>query len=155
MPREHKPARQGQGLRIAIVVARFNELVTTRLLSGALDALAAHGVADEEIEVAWVPGSFEIPTAAMKMAHSGRYDAIVCLGAVIRGETAHFDHVSSAVTSGVARIGLETGIPTIFGVLTTDTIEQALARTGAKGSNHGYDYAVAAIEMANLLRDLG
>ena len=154
MPHEHKPSRNGHGLRIGIVVSRFNELVTTRLLSGALDALEVHGVAEKDIEIAWVPGSFEIATIATQMARSGRHDALICLGAVIRGETAHFDYVSSAATSGIARIGPETGVPAIFGVLTTDTVDQAMVRTGAKGSNHGFDYAIAAIEMANLMRTL-
>jgi 6,7-dimethyl-8-ribityllumazine synthase len=154
VPREIRPKRDGHGLRIGIVVAQFNELITARLLSGALDALKVHGVADEDVDVAYVPGSFEIPTTAMAMAKSGRYNAVVCLGAVIRGETAHFDYVSSGVTSGIARIGPETGVPAIFGVLTTDTIEQALVRTGAKGANKGFDAAVAAIEMANLQRQL-
>ena len=154
MPNEIIPSFDGSGMRMGIVVARFNELITDRLLSGALKALAAHGVSDGDIDVASVPGSFEIGTVAMKMAKSGHYSAIICLGAVIRGQTAHFEYVSSAATSGVARIGPETGVPAVFGVLTTDTIEQALARTGAKGSNRGADAASAAVEMANLMRKL-
>ena len=140
---------------MAIVVARFNEAITRQLLAGAQDALARHGVDPQDVDVAWVPGSFEIPVAAKKLAASGRYQAVVCLGAVIRGETPHFEYIASQVSSGVARVGLETGIPTIFGVLTTDTVEQALDRAGLKAGNKGYDAAVAALEMANLLRSLG
>jgi 6,7-dimethyl-8-ribityllumazine synthase len=141
----------GHGLRIGIVVARFNEIVTGYLLGGARDALRRHGVADDDVDVAWVPGSFEVPLAAKKLAETGRFAAVVCLGAVIRGETDHYDHVAGAVTSGVARVGLDTGIPTIFGILTTDTVEQALNRSGLKAGNIGYDAAVVAIEMATLL----
>ena len=144
----------GTGLRIGIVVARFNDTITRRLLDGALDGLRRHGVADDNVNVVWVPGSFEIPVAARKIAGSGRFDAVVCLGAVIRGDTGHYDHVASGVTSGVARVGLETGVPTIFGVLTTDTVEQALDRAGLKSGNKGYEAATSAIEMANLFRDL-
>ena len=143
-----------RGMRFAVVVARFNELITDRLLEGALGALDGHGVADEDVDVARVPGSFELGTVAMRMARSGRYAAVICLGAVIRGETAHFDYVAKAATEGVGRIGPETGVPAIFGVLTTDTVEQAMARTGAKGSNRGADAANAAIETANLMRRL-
>jgi 6,7-dimethyl-8-ribityllumazine synthase len=142
----------GQGLRIAIVIARFNELVTGHLLSGALDALRRHGVADDDVTVAWVPGSFEIPVTAKKLAETGAYGAVICLGAVIRGETDHYDHVAGSVTSGVAQVGLQTGVPTIFGILTTDTVEQALNRAGLKSGNNGHHAAVAAIEMASLLR---
>ncbi|MBI4328725.1 MAG: 6,7-dimethyl-8-ribityllumazine synthase [Chloroflexi bacterium] len=152
MPKELKPLRTAQGLRFGIVVAHFNDLVTTQLLRGALEGLEAHGVDTEAVEVVWVPGSFEIPTAAMKMAKSGRFDAVICLGAVIRGETTHYDHITSAATSGIARVGVETGVPTIFGLVTTDTLEQALTRAGGKGSNKGFDAAVAAIEMANAMR---
>jgi 6,7-dimethyl-8-ribityllumazine synthase len=144
----------GQGLSIAVVVARFNELVTRALLSGAQDGLARHGVEPEGVDVAWVPGSFEIPLAARKLAESGRYQAVVCLGAVIRGETPHFDHVANQASSGIARVALDTGVPVIFGVLTADTLEQAMERAGGKMGNKGYDAAVAAIEMANLMRGL-
>lgn len=155
MPQEITPSRQGRGLYVGVVVARFNEFVTKRLLEGALEALTSHEVEGDDIDVAWVPGSFEIPTAAMAMARSGKYNAIVCIGAVIRGETAHFDYVSSAVTKGVGQVNLETGVPTVFGVLTTDTVEQALVRSGAMESNRGYDAGVAAIEMVDVLRRIG
>ncbi|HZQ97805.1 MAG TPA: 6,7-dimethyl-8-ribityllumazine synthase [Chloroflexota bacterium] len=144
----------GAGMRVGIVVARFNELITRNLLDGARDALRRGGVADDDVTVAWVPGSFEIPLVAKTMACSGRYDAVVCLGAVIRGATAHFDHVAGQAASGVARAGLDTGVPVIFGILTTDTIDQALERVGAKGTNRGADAAFAALEMASLLRQL-
>ncbi len=153
-PREIQLTREGQGLRVGVVVARFNEFVTTRLLKGALGALMDNGVDEDDILVTQVPGSFEIPTVAMAMARSGKYDAIVCIGAVIRGETSHFDYVSSAVTRGVGRVSLDTGVPAVFGVLTTDTLEQALVRSGGAGSNRGYDAGVAAVEMANLLKQL-
>ena len=141
----------GQGLAIAIVVARFNGIVTGYLLDGAREALRRHGVADDDVDVAWVPGSFEIPLVAKRLGDTGRYAAVICIGAVIRGETDHYDHVAGSVTSGIARVGLDTGVPTIFGVLTTDTVEQALNRSGLKAGNNGYDAAVAAIEMATLL----
>ena len=144
----------GQGLAIAIVVSRFNELVTRALLAGAQDGLARHGVEPEGVDVAWVPGSFEIPLAARKLAESGRYQAVICLGAVIRGETPHFDQVANQASSGIARAALDTGVPVIFGVLTTETLEQALERAGGKMGNKGYAAAVAAIEMANLMRGL-
>jgi len=144
----------GEGLSIAIVVSRFNELVTRALLAGAQDGLARHGVEPDSVDVAWVPGSFEIPLAARKLAESGRYQAVVCLGAVIRGETPHFDHVANQASSGISRVALDTGVPVIFGVLTADTLEQAMERAGGKMGNKGYDAAVAAIEMANLMRGL-
>jgi len=144
----------GQGLSIAIVVARFNELVTRPLLSGAQDGLARHGVEPEDVDVAWVPGSFEIPVTARMLAESGRYQAVICLGAVIRGETPHFDQVANQASSGIARVALDTGLPVIFGIITADTLEQALERAGGKMGNKGYDAAVAAIEMANLMRGL-
>lgn len=143
-----------EGLRFGIVAARFNEFITNKLVGGALDALRRHGVQDDNIEIAWVPGAFEIPLIAQKMAQSGRYDAVICLGAVIRGSTPHFDYVSSEVTKGVASVGLQTKLPVIFGVLTTDTIEQAIERAGTKAGNKGFDAAVTAIETANLLREL-
>jgi 6,7-dimethyl-8-ribityllumazine synthase len=146
--------QSGQGLSIAIVVSRFNELVTRALLSGAQDGLASHGVEPEGVDVAWVPGSFEIPLTARKLAESGRYQAIVCVGAVIRGETPHFDQVANQASSGIARVALDTGVPVIFGIITADTLEQALERAGGKMGNKGYDAAVAAIEMANLMRGL-
>lgn len=145
----------GAGLKIAVVVGRFNRIVTGYLLEGAREALRRHGVADDDVTVAWVPGSFEIPLVARRLAATGRYAAVVCLGAVIEGETDHYDHVAGAVTSGVARVGLDTGVPTIFGILTTHTVEQALNRAGLKSGNNGYEAAVAAIEMASLLRKLG
>jgi 6,7-dimethyl-8-ribityllumazine synthase len=145
----------GAGLKMAIVVARFNGIVTGYLLDGAKDALRRHGVADDDVDVAWVPGSFEIPLVAKRLAETGRYAAVICLGAVIRGETDHYDHVAGSVTSGVARVGLDTGVPTIFGVLTTDTVEQALNRSGLKAGNNGEHAAVAAIEMATLLAKVG
>jgi 6,7-dimethyl-8-ribityllumazine synthase len=142
----------GRDLRLAIVVARFNDLISERLLAGALDALRRHSVRDEDIDVVWVPGSFEIPAAARRLACTRRYDAIVCLGAVIRGATAHFDYVAGQAASGIAAVGREAGVPVIFGVLTTDTIEQAIERAGTKAGNKGYDAAVSAIEMANLFK---
>ena len=143
-----------EGLKFGIVAARFNEFITTKLLSGALDALTRHGAKDEDIAVAWVPGAFEIPFVAQRMARQGKYDAVICLGAVIRGATPHFDYVSAEVSKGVAQTALQTGVPTIFGVLTTDDIEQAIERAGTKAGNKGWDAAVTAIEMANLLRQM-
>ncbi|MBE3570699.1 MAG: 6,7-dimethyl-8-ribityllumazine synthase [Bacillales bacterium] len=144
----------GTGLKIGIVVSRFNEFITSKLVSGAEDALVRHGVNQEDIEVAWVPGAFEIPLIAKKMAESGRYDAVIALGTVIRGATAHFDYVSSEATKGVAQASLQTEVPVIFGILTTDTIEQAIERAGTKAGNKGSEAAVSAIEMANLLKQL-
>jgi 6,7-dimethyl-8-ribityllumazine synthase len=143
-----------QGLKVGIVVGRFNEFIGGKLLSGALDGLLRHGVEENNIEVSWVPGAFEIPLIAKKMAKSQKYDAVICLGAVIKGATPHFDYVSSEVTKGVASVSLETEIPVVFGVLTTDSIEQAIERAGTKAGNKGYDAAVTAIEMANLLKEL-
>lgn len=137
-------------LKYGIVVGRFNEFISSKLLGGALDALKRHGAKDEDIEVAWVPGAFEIPLITKKMAESQKYDAVITLGAVIRGSTPHFDYVCNEVAKGVASIGLETGVPTIFGVLTTDSIEQAVERAGTKAGNKGWDAATSAIEMANL-----
>lgn len=142
----------GTGLRVGIVVARFNEFITGRLLSGAEDALNRHGVNEEDVTVAWVPGAFEIPLVAKRLADSGKYDAVIALGTVIRGATPHFDYVNSEVSKGVASAGLQSGIPVIFGVLTTDTIEQAIERAGTKAGNKGWDSAVSAIEMANLFK---
>lgn len=140
-----------EGLRIAIVNARFNEFITQKLQSGALDSLLRHGVQAEDIDTAWVPGAFEIPLIAKKAAESGKYDAVICLGAVIRGNTPHFDYVSAEVSKGVAQVALETGVPVIFGVLTCDTIEQAIERAGTKAGNKGSEAAESAIEMANLI----
>lgn len=143
-----------EGLRFGVVVARFNDFLTTHLLDGAMDALKRHGGQEELIDVAWVPGSFEIPLVAQKMAASGHYDAIICLGAIIRGATPHFDYVAAEASKGVAKVGLDTGVPTIFGVITADTIEQGIERAGTKAGNKGWDAAVSAIEMANLISAL-
>lgn len=143
-----------EGFKFGIVVARFNEFITSKLLSGALDALKRHGAKDIDVDVAWVPGAFEIPLAAKKMAESTKYHAVICLGAVIRGSTSHYDYVCSEVSKGVATVGLSTGVPTIFGVVTTENIEQAIERAGTKAGNKGTDAAVSAIEMANLFRNL-
>lgn len=142
------------GLKMAIVVSRFNEFISTRLLDGAMDALRRHDADMENIDIAWVPGSFEIPLMASKLADSGRYDAIVCLGAVIRGSTPHFDYVASEVTKGIARVTLDKGVPAAFGIITADTIEQAVDRAGAKQGNKGWQAALTAVEMANLLRSM-
>ncbi|MCR8843015.1 6,7-dimethyl-8-ribityllumazine synthase [Paenibacillus sp. SC116] len=143
-----------EGLKYGVVAGRFNEFIVSKLVSGALDALKRHGVQDEEIDIAWVPGAFEIPLITQKLAESGKYDAIITLGAVIRGSTPHFDYVCSEVAKGVAQIGLKTGVPTIFGVLTTDSIEQAIERAGTKAGNKGWEAAATAIEMANLTKQL-
>ncbi|ATW24686.1 6,7-dimethyl-8-ribityllumazine synthase [Candidatus Formimonas warabiya] len=142
-----------EGLKFGIVVGRFNEFITGKLLSGALDALERHGASQADIEIVWVPGAFEIPLAAKKMANKN-YDAIICLGAVIRGATPHFDYVASEVAKGVAHVGLEQERPVIFGVITADSIEQAIERAGTKAGNKGWDAALAAIEMANLLKQI-
>ena len=144
----------GRGLKVAIVVARFNAFITEKLLDGAYDALRRHGVPAENVDVAWVPGSFETPLVAQWLAECQRYDAIICLGTVIRGATAHFDYVAGAAASGVATVGLSTDIPTIFGILTTETIEQAIERAGTKAGNKGFEAAVTAIEMANLRKEI-
>lgn len=143
-----------EGLRFAIVASRFNELIVKRLLGGALDALKRHGAAEESIDTAWVPGGFELPLVAGKLAESGKYDAVICLGAIIRGATPHFEFVASEAAKGIAQVALRTGMPVIYGVLTADTIEQAIERAGTKAGNRGADAALAAIEMANLLREL-
>lgn len=140
-----------QGLKFGIVVGRFNEFIGGKLLEGALDALKRHGVKEEDIDIAWVPGAFEIPLVAKKMAKSPKYDGVICLGAVIKGSTSHYDYVCSEVTKGIASVSLESEKPVIFGVLTTNTIEQAIERAGTKAGNKGYESAVSAIEMANLL----
>ena len=142
------------GLRFGFVVARFNSFITERLLAAALDAVERSGGADAACDVVWVPGSREIPAVAKELGSSGRYDAVVCLGAVIRGETTHYDYVAQEASKGIAQAGMDTGVPTIFGVLTCDTLEQAIDRAGAKGGNQGFEAAMAAIEMANLLKEL-
>lgn len=143
-----------KGKKFGVVVSRFNELISTQLLSGAQDCMLRHECKQEDITVAWVPGSFEIPLTAKKMAQSSSYDAIICLGAVIRGGTPHFDYISAEVSKGVAQVGLETGLPVIFGIITADTIEQALERAGTKAGNKGWDAALSAIEMANLMQKI-
>lgn len=145
----------GTGLKVGIVAARFNEFIVGKLVSGAEDALRRHGVSEDEIDIAWVPGAYEIPLIAQKMAKSGKYDMVLCLGAVIRGSTSHYDLVCNECAKGVAQVGLQTGLPVLFGVVTTDTIEQAIERAGTKAGNKGYDVACAGIEMANLLRTIG
>lgn len=153
MPRVFEGHLVGQGLKFGIVVGRFNEFITNKLLGGALDALKRHGVEDDNVEVAWVPGAFEIPLVAKKMAALKRYDAVICLGAIIRGATPHFDFVASEVSKGVAKVGLDTDLPVIFGVITADSIEQAIERAGTKAGNKGWDAANTALEMANLLKE--
>ena len=151
MSRELQGGLRGEGLRIAIVVARFNDFITSRLLEGTRAALESHGVPDDAVTVASVPGSFELPLAAKKLAESGNYHAVICLGAVIRGETDHYEHVAGEAAKGIAAASLSSGRPVIFGVLTTDTLEQAINRAGGKQGNNGYSAGIAAIEMANLL----
>ena len=143
-----------QNIRVGIVAARFNEFITSRLLGGAMDARLRHDVSEDDVHVAWVPGAFEIPLVASKMAKSGKYDAVICLGAVIRGSTSHYDYVCNEVSKGIAAVSLESGIPVLFGVLTTENIEQAIERAGTKAGNKGYDCAVSAIEMVNLIREM-
>ena len=143
-----------EGKRFGIVNSRFNEFITGKLLDGAVDTLLRHGVKEKEIEIAWVPGSFEIPYAARKMAQSEKYDAVICLGAVIRGDTPHFDYICSQVTKGIAETALATGVPTIYGVITADTVEQAIDRAGTKAGNRGKDAALSAIEMVNLFSQM-
>ena len=143
----------GKGMKFGVVAARFNDFITSKLLEGAMDALIRHGAESDDVSVAWVPGSFEIPLAAQKMAASGKYDAVICLGAVIKGSTDHYDYVCAEVSKGVAQVGLNSGIPVLFGVLTTDNIEQAIERAGTKAGNKGFDVAVSAIEMVDLLRN--
>ncbi len=145
----------GKGLRFGLVVSRFNEFITKKLLEGAQDALLRHGVNEADIDAAWVPGSFEIPLAAKKLAQSKKYDAVICLGAVVRGGTPHFEYVATEVTKGIAAVSLETGLPVIYGVITADTLEQAIERAGTKMGNAGFEAAESAIEMANLLKGMG
>jgi 6,7-dimethyl-8-ribityllumazine synthase len=150
MPKVYEGQLISKGKKFGIVASRFNEFITNKLLDGALDALKRHGAKDEEIEIAWVPGSFEIPYAAQRMAESKKYDAVICIGAVIRGSTPHFEYIASEVTKGIAQIGLKTGLPVIYGVITPDTLEQAIERAGTKAGNKGFQAAMSAIEMVNL-----
>ena len=145
----------GKGLKFGLVVSRFNEFFSKKLLEGAQDALLRHGVNEADIEVAWTPGSFEIPLIAQKLAQTKKYDAVICLGAVVRGGTPHFDYIAGEVTKGIAKVNLDTGVPVIYGVITTDTLEQAVERSGTKAGNKGFDAAVSAIEMANLVKSIG
>ncbi len=140
-----------KGMKVGIVASRFNEFITNKLLGGAVDGLVRHGVEEKNITAAWIPGAFEIPTVAKKMAESGKYDAVICVGAVIRGSTTHYDYVCNEVSKGIAHISMETGVPTLFGILTTDNIEQAVERAGSKAGNKGYDCALSAIEMVNVM----
>lgn len=140
------------GMKVGIVASRFNEFIVSKLVSGAVDGLVRHNVADDDISIAWVPGAFEIPLAASKMASSGKYDAVICVGAVIRGATSHYDYVCNEVSKGIAQASMSTGVPVLFGILTTDNIEQAIERAGTKAGNKGYDCALSAIEMVNLLK---
>jgi 6,7-dimethyl-8-ribityllumazine synthase len=143
---------QGKGYKFAVVVARFNEFITGKLLEGAQDAMKRHGVNDADIDIAWAPGSFEIPLVAKKLAETKKYDAIICLGAVIRGATPHFEYVANEVSKGIARVGLDSGLPVTYGIVTADNLEQAIERAGTKAGNRGFDAAVNAIEMVNLLK---
>ena len=143
-----------EGMKVGIVAARFNEIIVNKLLGGAVDGLVRHGVEEENITAAWVPGAFEIPLIASKMAKSGKYDAVICVGAVIRGNTSHYDYVCNEVSKGIASVSLDSGIPVLFGILTTENIEQAIERAGTKAGNKGYDCALSAIEMVNLIREI-
>ncbi len=143
-----------EGIKVGIVAARFNEFITSKLLGGAVDALTRENVSEDDIDVAWVPGAFEIPLVAAKMAETGRYDAIICLGAVIRGSTSHYDYVCAEVSKGIAQVSLNSGLPVMFGVLTTDTIEQAIERAGTKAGNKGFECGQGAIEMVNVIRNI-
>ncbi len=146
---------KADGLKIGIVVGRFNEFISTKLLGGAMDALVRHGASEEDIEIAWVPGAFEIPLAAKRMAASGRYNAVVCLGCIIRGATPHFEYVAAEAAKGIAQVALRSDCPVAFGVLTTENIEQSIERAGSKAGNKGWEAALAAVEMVNLLKQLG
>ena len=154
MSRNFEGVLLGQGLKFVLVISRFNEFITQKLLSGAQDALRRHGVSEEDMELAWVPGAFEMPLVAKKMVETNRFDAVVCLGAVIRGGTPHFDYIASEVTKGIAQVGLEAGVPVIYGVITAETLEQAIERAGTKVGNRGFEAAVKAIEMANLIKSI-
>ena len=142
-----------EGAKVAIVASRFNEFITSKLIGGAVDGLKRHNVEDDDITLAWVPGAFEVPVIAKKLAESGKYDAVICVGAVIRGNTSHYDYVCNEVSKGIASVSLETGVPVLFGVLTTENIEQAIERAGTKAGNKGYDCALSAIEMVNLIKE--
>jgi 6,7-dimethyl-8-ribityllumazine synthase len=155
MSKQYEGMLLGKGLKFGVVVSRFNEFFSKKLLEGAQDALLRHGVVENDIEIAWTPGSFEIPIIAQKMAQTEKYDAIICLGAVIRGSTPHFDHIAAEVTKGIAKVNLDTGVPVIYGVITTDNLEQAVERSGSKVGNKGFNAAVSAIEMANLVKSIG
>jgi 6,7-dimethyl-8-ribityllumazine synthase len=154
MSKVYEGMLQGKGLKFAIVIARFNEFITGKLLDGAQDAMKRHGVIDTDIDVAWAPGSFEIPLVAKKLAETKKYDAIICLGAVIRGATPHFEYVANEVSKGIAKVGLDSGIPIAYGIITADNLEQAIERAGTKAGNRGFDAATNAIEMANLLKGI-
>jgi 6,7-dimethyl-8-ribityllumazine synthase len=154
MPKVYSGDLVSKGTRYAIVVSRFNEFITSKLLEGCMDTLLRHGVKDEEVSVVWVPGAFEIPFAAVRLARGKKHDAVICLGALIRGATPHFDYISAEVSKGIAAAGIESGLPVIYGVITADTIEQAVERAGTKAGNRGKDAAEAAIEMVNLCRKL-
>ena len=155
MSQQHEGMLLGKGLKFGLVVARFNEFITKKLLEGAQDALLRHDVSKEDIDITWVPGAFEIPLIAKKLAQTKKYHAVICLGAVIRGGTPHFDYIASEVTKGIAMVGLETGLPVIYGIITADTLEQAIERAGTKAGNKGFEAAMSAIEMANLVRNIG
>ena len=154
MGKQYEGNLVGDGLKFALVVSRFNEFITGKLLAGAKDALSRHGVKEDDLDIVWAPGSFEIPLVAKKMAQTGRYNGVICLGAVIRGGTPHFDYIAAEVSKGIATVGLEVGLPITFGVITADTLEQAIERAGTKMGNAGFNAAVNAIEMANLLKTL-
>lgn len=155
MSKQYEGMLLGKGLKFGVVISRFNEFFSKKLLEGARDALLRHGVNEDDIEVAWTPGSFEMPLIAQKLAQSKKYDAVICLGAVIRGGTPHFDYIAAEVTKGIAKVNMDTGVPVIYGVITTDTLEQAIERSGTKAGNKGFNAAVSAIEMANLVKSLG
>lgn len=154
MPKVHEGKLNARGRKFAIAVSRFNSLITAKLLDGALDCLRRHGAAEEDLEIAWVPGSFELPIAAQKLAATGRFDVVICLGAIIRSATPHFDFVAGEAAKGIARVGLDSGTPVTFGVITTDDLEQAIERAGARAGNRGWDAALNAIEMADLMAGL-
>ncbi|MBL7119997.1 MAG: 6,7-dimethyl-8-ribityllumazine synthase [Dehalococcoidia bacterium] len=154
MGKHYQGALMGEGLRFMLIVSRFNEFISVRLLEGAQDGLLRHGVKQDDIEVAWTPGCFEIPLIAKKLAQSGKYDAVLCLGAVIRGGTPHFDYIAAEVSKGIAKVGLDTGVPVIFGIITADTLEQTIERAGTKEGNMGFKAAMSGIEMANLVKSL-
>ena len=143
-----------EGMKVAIVASRFNEIIVNKLLGGAVDGLVRHGVEEKNITAAWVPGAFEIPVVASKLAQSGKYDAVICVGAVIRGQTSHYDYVCNEVSKGIAQVSLTTGVPVLFGIVTTENIEQAIARAGSKAGNKGYDCALSAVEMVNLMAQM-